>query len=432
MRCILPTLVLALCAASTVASPEVSISQSFSAAHGADRATKELHAMDRSQKVRSIFYADRAAFEAAAPGLTVESFTGATVAPGAVVGCGNPVLDPSPCFRPGGLAPDVRITSTGGEIVTLGEGLFGNATPAVAADLFGEATIFEFTRPDIYAAGFRARLDSASDSVQIEVYGIDGSLIDMATTTLGAEFTFRGVVATQPIARVTLTALNRRGEIIDEVLFGHAYGPPAAEDFENGVIDPAWTLAGVGNANQASVMVIDDGGNRELALTADGATAYLGKDNAGFLYQEVWGDFRLEADLDTSTMTTGKIWRKAGLMVRASNDDDDIRLLAMHAPLQGRLQFVAREVAGGPGNVKVALEEAAPHAVRLAIERVGQVLTVQYSLDGGATWITPSTGLGGSIDIAALPAKLYVGLATVSNNISVTSTALFDNVLVVQ
>ncbi|MEM8931781.1 MAG: hypothetical protein AAGE94_11445, partial [Acidobacteriota bacterium] len=65
-------------------------------------------------------------------------------------------------------------------------------------------------------------------------------------------------------------------------------------------------------------------------------------------------------------------------------------------------------------------------------ERVGQTLSVQYSLDDGATWITPTTGLGGSIDIAALPETLVVGLAVVSNNISVTSTAYFDDVQICQ
>ncbi|MEM8932653.1 MAG: hypothetical protein AAGE94_15830, partial [Acidobacteriota bacterium] len=200
------------------------------------------------------------------------------------------------------------------------------------------------------------------------------------------------------------------------------------DPFEDGDF-AGWTLDGLGHANQMVAQVIDDGGNGELALTSDGATAYLGADNAGFLHRDVTGDFRFEATIDSKQMTTGKEWRKAGLMVRTGLDAFDVRLLTMLAPVQERLQFVAREVANGPGNVKVATEVAgAPATVRFAIERVGQTLTVQYSDDDGVTWITPTTGLGGSIDIPALPETLLVGLSTVSNNISVTTTALFDDV----
>ena len=188
-----------------------------------------------------------------------------------------------------------------------------------------------------------------------------------------------------------------------------------------------WTLAGIGNANQLGVQLIAEDDYR-IALTADGSTAYLGVDNAGFLYREILGDFRFEATLDSAPMTTGKEWRKAGLMARASLDPWDIRLLALLAPVQARLQFVAREAYGGPGNVKLATEvEGAPGVVRLSLERRGQILSVQYSVDSGVTWITPTTALGGSIEIPDLPEVLLVGLTMISNNVSVTSTGHFDD-----
>ncbi|MEM8929850.1 MAG: hypothetical protein AAGE94_01680 [Acidobacteriota bacterium] len=201
------------------------------------------------------------------------------------------------------------------------------------------------------------------------------------------------------------------------------------DDFNDGVVDPAWTLVGVGNANQQSVL--EDSG--VLALTADGATAFYGADNAGFLYQSVTGNFRIEATIDGNTMTTGGQYRKAGLMVRASLDPLDIRLIAQLVPFwenqdEVHLQFVARESFATPGRLPVARDVVGgPRVVRLAVERVGDELSVEYSYDGGATWIRPTTGLGGSITIAALPETLLVGLDMVSNNISVTSTALFDD-----
>ena len=215
----------------------------------------------------------------------------------------------------------------------------------------------------------------------------------------------------------------------DQIVVEELTAPPCrVYDFSDGIADE-WLLTGVGHANQVSA----EENSGALALTSDGATAYYGKDNAGFLYQELIGDFRIETDLDTAPMTTGKAWRKAGLMVRASLDHLDIRLLAMAAPVQERLQFVARESYGSPGNVKVATEvPGAPSALRLAIQRSAQELSIEYSNDGGVTWIRPTTGLGGSIEITALPENLLVGLAVVSNNISVTTTAEFDNVSICQ
>ncbi|MEO1087361.1 MAG: hypothetical protein AAFY88_24250, partial [Acidobacteriota bacterium] len=105
-------------------------------------------------------------------------------------------------------------------------------------------------------------------------------------------------------------------------------GPPppagcqAQDDFNDGVIDPAWTLVGVGNANQQSV-VEEDG---VLKLTADGATAFYGADNAGFLYRQVTGNFRMETTVDGAPMTTGGIYRKAGLMVRESLAGDELQV----------------------------------------------------------------------------------------------------------
>ncbi|MEM1182164.1 MAG: family 16 glycosylhydrolase [Acidobacteriota bacterium] len=205
---------------------------------------------------------------------------------------------------------------------------------------------------------------------------------------------------------------------------GGPFDPCTTDDFEDGDFD-GWSLDGIGHANQFAAEVV----NGVLELTSDGATAYLGADNAGFLHREVEGDFRLEGTVDVGAMDTGKIWRKAGFFARASLDNFDLRLLAMVAPEQERLQMVARTEYGGRGNVKLGLEvPGAPAVVDFALQRVGQTLSVQYSLDGRETWITPSNGLGGSVEIPDLPPTLLVGPAVVSNNISVTSTARFDDV----
>lgn len=216
-------------------------------------------------------------------------------------------------------------------------------------------------------------------------------------------------------------------------------GPPASapaclsDDFGDAAIDPAWTLAAVGDVNQHSVSE----GAGVLDLRADGSTAFYGTDNAGFLYKETTGDFRAEVTVDGRPMSSGGAIPKAGLMVRRSLDDLDVRLIAQLAPYwqslagDAHLQFVARKEYGGRGSWPIAEDVVGvPRVVRLAIERRGDTFTVFYSTDGGGTWTRPTTGLGGSITLPGIGPTLLVGLDTVSNNVSVTTTARFDDAVI--
>lgn len=204
---------------------------------------------------------------------------------------------------------------------------------------------------------------------------------------------------------------------------------PVVDLFDDGLVDPAWTLVGVGNANQISV---DETGG-VLELTADGSTAFSAADNAGFLYREVTGDFRMEVTLDGTDMTTGGALRKAGLMVRTDLDPWAPRVLHVLVPYwnggnQTHLQSVIRENHGGDGRIPLNRDTiGVPRVLRLALQRVGDTLSVEHSTDGGATWIQPTSGLGGETTVSDLPETLLVGLTVVSNDISVTSTAAFDD-----
>ncbi|MEM1179212.1 MAG: hypothetical protein AAGM22_12760 [Acidobacteriota bacterium] len=274
----------------------------------------------------------------------------------------------------------------------------------------------------------RLAIERAGDEFEVQ-FSIDGGA---TWTTPGGGLGGRVTIAMPETVLVGLNVVSNNISVTSTALFDdfQICSPcVVVDDHDDGVVDPAWILTGVGNANQQSVS--ESGG--VLALTADGATAFFGADNAGFLYREVDGDFRLESTVDGSTMTTGGLYRKAGLMVRTGLDPWDIRLIAQLAPFwenrdETHLQFVARDAFGAPGRLPVSRDVVGvPRVVRLAIERRGDVLSVQYSTDGGATWIRPTTGLGGSITIANLPQTLLMGLDMVSNNISVTSTALFDD-----
>ena len=206
------------------------------------------------------------------------------------------------------------------------------------------------------------------------------------------------------------------------------------DDFNDGTVDPAWTLTGVGNANYHVATEVDG----ELQLTANGSTAFYGADNAGFLYREVTGDFRVETTIDGNPMTHGGKFRKAGLMVRQSLDPWNVRLLALLVPYwyntdETHLQFAARQIYGAPGYHPVAKDVVGvPRVVRLAVVREGQTLSVEYSLDGGFSWIRPRSGLGGSVTLDGLAPTLLVGLGMVSNNVSELTTAHFDDVSICQ
>ena len=212
-----------------------------------------------------------------------------------------------------------------------------------------------------------------------------------------------------------LPVLAQSGDVMDE--------------FEDGQLDPNWTLVGIGNAVLQSV---DESGGT-LQLTGDGTTTFLAADNAVFCYREAIGNFRMEVTLDGTNMLTGGNFRKAGLMVRTSLDPWAQRVINFLVPYwQGgpdtHLQTVVREVYGGPGSVSLAQDTiGVPRVLRLAVQRLGDTLSVEYSTDGGATWIQPATGLGGSVTLTGLPDTMQVGLAVVSNDVTETTTATFDD-----
>ncbi|MEM9597651.1 MAG: PKD domain-containing protein [Acidobacteriota bacterium] len=198
-----------------------------------------------------------------------------------------------------------------------------------------------------------------------------------------------------------------------------------ADDFDDGLLDSAWGFAFVGDADQGGAVE----SNGTLKLSGDGTSAYAGPDHGVVLYRSVLGSFRVEIDVLGYPETGGGAYRKGGVHVRGGLGPDAPRILAMAVPdLDGvpALQFRARAVDGGVGDLAVAsnvLGIAPP--VRLAIERSGGVYSVQYSVDGGATWSTPAGGFGGSIALD-LGAEPLVALHAVSYDADVPVTVELD------
>ena len=169
-----------------------------------------------------ILYSDRGAFDAAAPGLPVETFENNSNADGAVIAI-TPPLNSSTNnggFTPGDILPGISVTTNNGVLVVLTAGGF-TPTDAVAADLFGSNTILDFS-PGVDAVGLDVYI--VSGSVNVNFFGA-GGLLGTVPVMPGAlpNSQFVGAISSEPITQVTLT--GGFGEIIDNVAFGNVPEP---------------------------------------------------------------------------------------------------------------------------------------------------------------------------------------------------------------
>ncbi|MEM1206858.1 MAG: SdrD B-like domain-containing protein [Acidobacteriota bacterium] len=199
------------------------------------------------------------------------------------------------------------------------------------------------------------------------------------------------------------------------------------DDFEDGIVDPAWMSAFLGDADQGSVT--EAGG--QLLIEGDGTSAYVGADSGVFVYRSIEGDFRAEVDVEGFSAGTSGLYEKGGFMLRSSLDPNATRIIVQLVADFGNggpvLQFRARTSDGGPGDVAIASNINSGGApVRFAVVRSGNAWSVEYSTDGGATWSVPAGGLGGSInlDLGAAP---LVGMNVVSYAANETFTLQVDD-----
>ena len=200
-----------------------------------------------------------------------------------------------------------------------------------------------------------------------------------------------------------------------------------ADDFV-GSLDPAWSLASLGDADQSEADTVGD----TLHLTGDGSSLYAGTDHGAFLYRTVTSDFVAEIDVEGFPVDDGGAYHKGGLMVRTGLGSTDPRIMVQYIPRwnngsQSALQFRYRATAGGAGDGALGSNLfTVPLPARLRISRNADIFRVAYSTDGGATWNTPSGGSGGSVQLS-WDDTLLVGANVVSYHPTVTTTAAFDD-----
>ena len=172
----------------------------------------------------------RAGFDAAAPGLPVETFEAALVGAGGVTVCDGPLSSGSAgsCFPAGGLLPGVTFSANPGalpdNLAVLGAGfnLVGNASRVIGPNVFSDA--FDITFANAGAVGFDVFAGLIPGDVAISVFDPSDNLLVAFTVFAPEGGTFIGLISTaDQIGRINIASLTAApGELVDDLAFGAA------------------------------------------------------------------------------------------------------------------------------------------------------------------------------------------------------------------
>jgi hypothetical protein len=179
------------------------------------------------------FFNSRPAFNAAHPGLPLETFANTNLPPNSVLACPGPFNSTTNngCFSPGDILPGISvINTTGGNLVVLTPPFFGVNCVAVGPDTFTDNGEMQFN-PPVQAVGFDLNSNVPS-TYNIQIFGPGGSL--GTTTAPGAiPGLFWGVGTSDPggISRITTNSAAGSGELYCGVAFGLAV-PVELQSFE--------------------------------------------------------------------------------------------------------------------------------------------------------------------------------------------------------
>ncbi|MEM6793158.1 MAG: SdrD B-like domain-containing protein [Acidobacteriota bacterium] len=200
----------------------------------------------------------------------------------------------------------------------------------------------------------------------------------------------------------------------------------SVDAFDGPDLDPVWSLANIGDADQAAAEIV---GGR-LEVTGDGTTFFHDTDNGAYLFQNVSGDFRATATLAGAPIDQGGDFRKLGLVVRESDDPLAarvmVKLVVDHPVLNTTvLQFDARdetgdafEMASSPVDLSLPLF--------VSIDRRGDTFTVRWSTDG-SRFLRPRGGRSQGQVTIPMAATAQVGLSVSSYDADTTLTGAFDD-----
>jgi hypothetical protein len=178
-----------------------------------------------------ITFNSRIAFNAAAPGLPVETFESGLVAAGAVTPCTGPLssANGSTCFPPGGLLPGVTYASspaTSLDMVVLGgAGVAGNPSKALGPNQFASTLDILFSGSPT-AVGFDFFPGPTAGNVVVSAFSPANTSLGMFTIPGLVAPNFFGLISTDPIGRLNIASqASQAGELIDNLAFGTPSAP---------------------------------------------------------------------------------------------------------------------------------------------------------------------------------------------------------------
>jgi len=216
-----------------------------------------------------------------------------------------------------------------------------------------------------------------------------------------------------------------------DLIDGQIPGPIEAcftDNFDDGDLDALWSTGFLGNANTGAAT--EAGGT--LSVAGNGIQLF-DQDHGFMVYRTINNEsVRVEVDITGSEGGGASIYEKTGLMITSSLDATAPRVTVQYQPswpnANGSLQFRYRPSAGTSGGQTWASNALnVPLPVRVAIEKLGDVYTVQYSINGGTTWIVPGGGAHAQVTIP-MGDILLVGMSATSYASSATTlTGNYDN-----
>jgi WD40 repeat protein len=169
--------------------------------------------------------------------------------------------------------------------------------------------------------------------------------------------------------------------------------------------------------------VVFDGATRVITVRGSGADIWDTADEFYFLSQPTEGNIQITVRALTRPTAT-HVWAKAGLMIRESLDPGARDAYLVTTPANG-LSFQWRSTANEDCETQEVISHAAlKMPITLRLTRQGDIITAEYSKDGGKSFQQGGDPLSFA---PPLPKTLYVGLAITSHAGSKISEAKFQD-----
>ena len=184
------------------------------------------------------------------------------------------------------------------------------------------------------------------------------------------------------------------------------------------ILVSTWSSTDLGSVGVTGSNTLGD----VITMNASGADFGGTADAGRFLYQPLSGNGSMVARV--TSLQPVSAWSKAGVMMRSSTNANSANCF-MHVTASNGVEFSWRTTDGAATSSNKVSGIAAPCWVKLV--RTGSSFAGYYAADQLGTpgnWVQ----VGSTVTIAAINASLLSGLASASDNNTVSGAAVFDNV----